>query len=127
MLEARAGIACKAGREVAPFLKDLADEAGARGEARKDQVQDNKIARLNYVVSRGQEYWASAISWNETRNILPEKHKSILSQLARKRGFVPSDAQAVVALEAEKMLNEEGFREGVQNASKTVEGTPSTR
>ena len=120
------GLPVKLRREVSPYLKDLADEAGARGEARKEQVLDNKIARLNHVISRGQEYWSSAISWNDTRNILPDKHKSILSLLARKRGFVPSDAQAVVALEAERLLNEEGFRQGSHSTANPTEETPST-
>ena len=96
-------------REIAPYLLDRGEDAGKKMEAKKGQVLDNKLSRLAYIMDKGQEYWANAIEWDASRKLLSEKQKSIVSQLARKRGFVPSDLQALVVIEAEKLLREEGF------------------
>jgi AIPR protein len=98
-------------RELAPFLSNVEEEVSKRIEAKKGQSLDTKIERLRYIMEkRGQEYWARALEWNGSRNLLPEKEKSILSLIVRKRGTVPTDAQAVVVIGAEKLLQDEGFR-----------------
>lgn len=108
--KALSGKPAKLPREIAPYLRDLGEEAEMRTEAKKGQNLDNKLARLSYITQKGQEYWARAIEWNSPRNILPPKEKAILQLLATRRGFVPSDLQAVVVLEAEKLLVDEGFK-----------------
>jgi len=97
-------------KAIDPFLRDLEEEAEMRTEAKKGQNLDNKLARLTYITKRGQEYWARAIEWNGPRNILPPKEKAILQLLATRRGFVPTDLQAVVVLQAENLLIDEGFK-----------------
>jgi len=93
-----------------PFLLARDEEAEGRKEARDERKMTTKLERLSYIVNKGAEYWTKVLEWNSSRNILVEKEKSIITMLARKRGFVPSDAQAVVVIEAEERLREDGFR-----------------
>lgn len=97
-------------KAVVPFLLGRAEESEERSEARKEQKLTSKLERLTYIIGKGTDYWTRALEWNSSRNILVEKEKSIVTLLARRRGFVPSDAQAVVVIEAEIRLQGEGFR-----------------
>jgi hypothetical protein len=97
-------------KEVVPFLLAREEEAEEKKGARKEQSMTTKLERLTYIVGKGVEYWARALEWNASHNILVEKERSIVSMLAKRRGFVPSDPQAVVVIEAEKRLYEDGFR-----------------
>ncbi|MBK7081399.1 MAG: AIPR family protein [Betaproteobacteria bacterium] len=99
------------GREITQYLSTAEKEIAEKVDAKKAQRLDTQLGRLIYVMQeRGQEYWLRALEWNAPRDILPEKEKSILSQVAKKRGFVPSDLQANVLIDAEKKLQDEGFR-----------------
>lgn len=97
-------------RIVFPYLLAREEEAEERKGARKDQTMTTKLERLTYIVEKGVEYWARALEWNASHNILIEKERSIISMLAKRRGFIPTDLQAVVVFEAEKKLQEDGFR-----------------
>jgi len=99
------------GREISPYLSTAEEEVAEKVDAKKAQRLDTQLGRLVYIMQeRGQEYWFRALEWNAPRNILPEKERSILSLVAKKRGFVPSDLQANVLIVAEQKLQDEGFR-----------------
>lgn len=98
-------------REFSPYLSTAAKEVTEKTDAKKAQRLDTQLGRLTYIVKqRGQNYWLRALEFNGKANVLSEKEKSILSLLAKKRGFVPSDLQAKVVIEAEQKLQVEGFR-----------------
>lgn len=98
-------------REISSYLSSAADEIAEKTDAKKSQRLDTQLGRLTYIVQeRGQDYWLRALEFNAKAGVLSEKERAILSLVAKKRGFVPSDAQANVLIDAEKKLQEEGFR-----------------
>ena len=92
------------------FLVDLGEARASAKDARGTQKLDNTLALITQMVSKPPGYWRRASVWESDRHILSVTESGVLALIATKRGFVPSDKQAVVLAEAERKLVEEGFK-----------------
>jgi hypothetical protein len=91
------------------FLVDLDDAKEDARTAKGTQKMDSALALITHVVTKPAGYWRRASEWESGRHLLNITESGILSLIATKRNFVPSDKQAAVLVEVDKKLQEEGF------------------
>ena len=82
-------------------------------EARADQRQLNRISALTTVVEKGGEFWENALKWGISHGFLTTTQRQILEVATLRNGKVPSDKQAIKAIEALEELQIEGYPESL--------------
>ena len=80
----------------------------ARG-ARRDQRQLNGIEAQIAVVNAGGEFWADALGWGRSRELLTPAESGVLEVAARIPQRTPTEKQSAKAVEVLRKLQSEGY------------------
>lgn len=95
---------------IAEFLIDREEIKREKSSGRRDQVMVNGIQVQAEVVSKGQEYWESALAWGKERKLLNEIETSFLFAATKMNmGRIPSEKQCQRIVNIEAKLIDEGF------------------
>ncbi|MDF9832408.1 hypothetical protein M2103_000618 [Ereboglobus sp. PH5-5] len=92
------------------FLQRKEVSQSAKRQAEKDQQMINGIHAQRYIIEKGGAYWEAMLKWNETARKLTDKENGCLSVACKIAiGRVPSEAQSIIIIKAEKRAKAEGF------------------
>ncbi len=95
------------------FINELVDKEMLREEeiyAKKIQRVNNKIDAVIEVINFGVEKWKFLLEWDSTHQVLmPGEIEFINVAIAKERGKVPSDKQAIIILEILDKARSEAF------------------
>jgi hypothetical protein len=75
----------------------------------RNQIIEDSIHALTYVVERGADYWIRLRDWNTTNRKLTPKEMGILDTACLMPRKLPSEKQTEILVEAEKRAIENGF------------------
>ncbi len=89
-------------------MSAVEEQDAARG-ARRDQRELNGIETQIAVVNAGGKFWADALGWGRSRDLLTPKESGVLEVAARIPQRTPTEKQSVKALEAFRKLQSEGY------------------
>jgi hypothetical protein len=99
-----------------PEFREVMDRKAARqvrSEARREQSELNGIEAQALVVATGAEFWRRLLDWETGRGILLPRERSILEVCTALPVMIPSDKQALSALESYRKLVDEGCPHGL--------------
>lgn len=97
-------------KRILEILLDKDEVKKEKSSGRKDQVIVNGIQVQAEVVSKGQEYWESALAWGKSKKCLTEIDISFLMAATKMdRGRIPSEKQCQRIVNIEAKLIDEGF------------------
>lgn len=94
------------------FLDELITQEERKASKRSDRKEQkvlNGIEAQVAVVKIGSQFWRDVIAWGKEKDFLSQKEIGILSAACGTGGRVPSEAQALRAVEILKQLRSEGF------------------
>ena len=94
---------------VADELISAAEQKEATRGARRDQRQLNGIEAQIAVVNAGGKFWAHALGWGRTRDLLTPTESGVLEVAARIPHRTPTEKQSAKALEVLGKLQSEGY------------------
>jgi len=83
-------------------------DAAARG-ARRDQRQLNGIEAQIAVVNAGPRFWADALGWGRSRDLLTPAESVVLEVAAHIPERTPTERQSIKALELLRKMQSEGY------------------
>ena len=99
--------------ELSPMVGDelisAAEQQDAARGARRDQRQLNGIEAQIAVVSAGGQFWADALGWGRSRDLLTPTEWGVLEVAARIPERAPTERQAAKALEVLGKMQSEGY------------------
>ena len=96
--------------EIADDLISAAEQKDAARGARRDQRELNGIEAQIAVVNAGGQFWAEALGWGRSRDLLTPTESGVLEVAARIPDRTPTHRQASKALEVLRKMQTEGYR-----------------
>ena len=100
--------------ELPPSVRDelvsVEEREEAERDARKDQQALNGIEAQIAVVNAGGDFWADALNWGRSRQLLTPTQCGILEVAARIPQRMPTEKQSAKAVEALARLQSEGYK-----------------
>lgn len=92
------------------FIIDKEEVKREKSNGRREHIVVNGIQVQAEVVSKGQEYWESALAWGKSKKLLNEIEISFLSAATKMNmGRIPSEKQCQRIVNIEAKLLDEGF------------------
>lgn len=82
-------------------------------EAKKVKNIDDGAESQIKVMELGAQYWAKALEWAISERLLTEKERGVIKTCSYIPNRFPSEKQCIIAMEALKKLEEEGFTENL--------------
>ena len=95
--------------KIADELISTAEKQDAARGARRDQRQLNGIEAQIAVVNAGGRFWADALGWGRSRNLLTPAESGVLEVAARIPRRTPTERQSAKALEVLRKMQNEGY------------------
>lgn len=100
----------KWGKRFLDQLISLREEKEVARKAKLDQKQLNGIEAQIAVVAAGPAFWADMLAWGQEQGLLTPKEAGVIGVAAQpSRKTPPSEAQAILAINAFHKLQREGF------------------
>ena len=92
----------------AELLSPEEEQDAARG-ARRDQRRLNGIQAQIAVFKAGASFWAEALAWGRSRDLLSPVELEILNVAARIPQRTPTEKQSIKAIETLRKMQDEGY------------------
>ena len=95
--------------KIADELISTTEQQDAARGARRDQRQLNGIEAQIAVVNAGGQFWAEALGWGRSRNLLSPTESGVLEVAARIPRRTPTERQSAKALEVLRKMQNDGY------------------